>query len=67
MEVSPCSSAEDLSILGLRLASIDLEDIAETLRLSPDVIVERIQSLLTAVGARGGEVPGRDGRNWAAK
>lgn len=57
-------SAEELSIVGLRLASSQVSEIADALRLAPDEVVMRIQRLLAALEEESAE---EDGRNRSAR
>ncbi len=57
-------SAEELSIVGLRLASSQVSEIADALRLSPDEVVARIQRLLGALEEQSAD---QDGGNLSAR
>ncbi len=57
-------SAEELSIVGLRLASSQVSEIAEALRLPPAEVIARIQRLLAAFEK---ESRDQDGRNSSAR
>lgn len=57
-------SPEDLSIVGLRLAASQVDEIGEALRLPPSEVVSRIQRLLDGFE---GECRAEDGRNLSAR